>query len=147
MKHLTFLMALISYNAFGQLSDYLDKIELGPNFLVVLKEPYNLTERLDSIMAQISTSNNYYDGAGETPQSIYEAAEFVEHSTHMKTGISQCIEYQGFHILSDVIPFDCKEWLVIGEPDVLNNSSIFRSGYVIKKGQKAIYPYRLPEMK
>lgn len=144
MKQLIFIIVFLSYNAFGQLSDHLNKSELGPDILVVLQDPFNLTERLDSIITQISMSDHYYDSKGESPQSIYEAVEFVEHSTHMRTGINQCIEYQGYYILSDVIPLDCKQWLVIGEPDLPNNSGIFCSGYVIKKSQKAIYRYSLP---
>src|SRR5437867_10680529 len=60
-----------------------DQNFLHPNILVILKEPYYLKVRLDSVIQALENNPNGHEGAGKTPGSISEAADFIEHSTHM----------------------------------------------------------------
>jgi len=118
--------------------------ELSANVLVILKEPYNLKTRLDSIVDFAASGPGGYAGAGETPRSVEEAAGYVEHSTHMIWGIHQGVEYRGCFILSDVMPAGCREWLVSGDPQTPDTTGIFRRGYLIRRGEKMIRPFALP---
>jgi hypothetical protein len=147
MKILIFLIAFISYNTYGQLPSKSKVNEFGPNVLIILEDSFNLKERLDSIIVQVLANPDGWIGSGELPRSVFEAEEFVIHSTHMRGRIFHCIEYRDYYILSDYVPNECKEWLIIGDPLVPNKSRVFSSGFVVKKGEKIIHAFQLPKRK
>ena len=152
MKHfLSLLVAVLVCDGFAQSPDKLAVFDpnaenylLHPNVLVVLKEPFNLKDRLDAAISQVASNSSGYEGAGEIPKSICEGAEFVLHSTHMRESIKHGIEYRGYYIFSDVTPGDCKEWMIVGDPQKPSTSRVFTSGYMVKKGEKFIYRITLP---
>ena len=147
---LSLLLAALTCDCVAQSSDKLpgfdpkaDQYLLHPNVLVVLKESYNLQDRLAAAISQVASNSVGHEGAGEPPKSVCEAAEFIEHSTHMREGIHHGIEYRGYYIFSDVMPRDLKEWMLAGNPQQPNASKVFTSGYVVRKGEKMIHPFQL----
>jgi hypothetical protein len=118
--------------------------DLQPNLLVVLREPFNLKARLDAVISLVESGSSGYEGAGATPKSVCEAAEFVEHSTHMRRPIRHAIEYRDYYVFSDAVPRDLRELIIAGDPTKPNTSKLFTSGYAVRKGQKKIYSFLLP---
>ncbi len=155
MKHvLSLLLAMLVWDAHGQsiqkplrFDPTAEEYLLQPNVLVVLKEPFNLKERLDAVISQVASNSASHEGSGAIPRSVCEAAELIEHSTHMQKPIKHGIEYGGYYIFSDVTPRDFKEWMIAGDPRKPNTSRVFTKGYVVKKGEKMIYSFKLPEGK
>lgn len=145
MRNLIIYLMLLTSYSYGQTTNKILETQVGSSGLIVIQDPSRIKGKLDSIISLIGLRalGDGWQGAGQTPQSVYEAVEFVQNSTHMRDRIFQCIEYRGYYIMSDDRPKTCQEWLLPYDPRDTSALDIFNHGFVVKKTEKMIRYFRL----